>query len=268
MGACVASVGISSAGCLDLLDDSDDIPQGSVPDYAEWIPAELVPDDEKIRVVHVDTQDVGDVWPRALRDEIGFESYADEFGFDLDNLESLLVIETEAAFADNHSAFLGDFDEDAIVEHVFGPEFDPDTYGDYYVIGDDLAIGDDGILFSVAFEDLIDAAQDDIDRAIGEREYWERAVRAVESPEMAIYNETPEEPWELLGMAVDYDTTEAHFELEAFAFFEIEATAEEELEYFEDEIAEDIEEGEIDEVEQIGNVVVVRATAGEDFLDI
>ena len=262
--AMLAATVSSVAGCLGDDDDDTDtdgtIPEGDISRYSEWA-SNAVVDDGSVLLGHYDVQAMRDRWPEAYLDDVEFDDMAAEFDVDADDIDGFLMLISGFRFT---TALFGSFDRDAVLE-AYDPFDDPETVGEYYVVDDFVAIGDDAIITSSMVREILDAGIDGTARVIDEREHWERAVRAIETPEMSMYMELPGEAFDLIAMSLTY--ADDLFDLTAYLFYPDADTAEADMDDIEDEMEDDFVEGEITEITRIGNVIVLRAQTDFDLIE-
>lgn len=258
------------AGCIGDDDDEttptpdeDQLPQGDIPAYIEWVPAGLISDEHSF-IANMDVHTVMDTFPEEFTDEIDFTEFAEEFGIDVADLESFMVIEADDAMEEGAMVVRGSFDPQDVLE-AWDVE-DYDEYEDYLILFGFVAISEDAIIMSESYEAVIDAAYEGTDRVIDVRDHWESASRAIETPAFAGYEEDAEETWELFAFQMDAGEEDL-LDLVGYAFYADADTAEAELDDFEDEIEDELEDGEITSVTRIDNVIVVEASVTAMFFD-
>ena len=265
LGATAVASTAAVAGCL------DDIPLiggNGIPDFAGWVPADRVLDDDEPTVTYMDVPAIRD-WP-----DDPLPSFDDEgtmfeiIGVEEDEVEGVLDVIAGGI----NSVTFGSFDLDAIddamdddpmAEHV-------DDYEDFLVYEwgvSEFAFGEDALLMMDNYEEFIDVSVGDEPSVDEEDETWEEGLEAVGSFDMVnlevfgdftVYDYQDE--IELLATGVEYDGDEYYSE--GYYYFADADDAEDAFDEIEEEQEEDDDLDDFS-LEQDGATIIAEGTFEE-----
>ena len=271
------------AGCLD---DLPLVGSDSLPDYADWLSADVLLEEDSVFVMHMDYGELLE-WPEDDQEELEVEEIADQMGVETEDIDGFLIVEVpdETGFGgEEHIIFLGSFDPDEAADNLELSDDPEDEYEGYDVYEEmfmQVAIGDDAIVMSTAYEDWIDASTGEADRVADEDGDWDELLREVGNSAFSMLatadadDEAVDDPLddpangdleglELMGMGMDSAGSDT-YEIFGTMYFEDESDAEDAVEEMEEDAEED-DEVEDYSIDQDGLVVTFEMTTDEmDF---
>lgn len=261
LGSAAAGAIAVTAGCLDELTGNGGV---TTPPELEWFPADVVDASTDMMFMYLDLEVVRAEWPQEMIDDLGLDQLAAQLGVEADDFSGMLGIRAGTGLAaEEHSIFLGSFDQAAVNDHL--DLDDPEEYEGYSIFEGVIYAGDDAIIVSPDGEGFIDAKQGSASRAVDETEYFAEAVADVADDEMITVMLEPDEAHELGSMGITTTSADT-YDIQGHFYFADADTAEEEYEDAEEDMLEEMEDGEIDDVELDGNVVRITASGDiEDF---
>lgn len=267
VGLMAAGVAGSLAGCLGD-DDDDGTGEGQRSERLDWIPTEVVPDEPPYVFMDLDLSTIIGTWPEEFGEDLQIDELADDLDTDVEAFEGFVAV--EAGPFEQHTAFLGSFDADTIIEA--NPEVDADdldTYEGYYDTGDGLLIGDDALIVSpTAPRAFVDAQASSADRAVDDVEYFAEAADAIGNQPFSMFTANPDEEAEdgqFMVMGAELATGDS-LSFVIRVYFEDEASAQEQYDEGEEELLDQMEEGEIDDARVDGNVIIIEGIVDAEEL--
>lgn len=261
----VAGAGAAGlAGCNGLLGGGDGGGGGSgFRTDVEFVPASVAEGSDTVEIVYVDIPTVQSDFPEEAQTELGMEEFSAQLGIDVDDLDGLLGVETEAGTGGQ--VLTGSFDASAVLDEL-GVDEASSEYEGYDVVMGQFAITDGALVIGTNYESMIDAKDGSVDRLVDSSDQWSDAVDDAAGGAVCGIETAPEEEWTLLAMAIDAGNDGA-MEFTGYAHFESASDAEANQDAVRDDAADDMNEEEdvtIESVSVDGPVVVVEATA-ENF---
>ena len=231
-----------------------------LPAHADWLAADLLSDDnDQAGFFYIDVQRVLAEWPEDAQREFEIEGMADELGVEPEDIEGMVVLERSGDLGPEMTvAVTGSFDKDALVAEL-SDGMETETFGEYEVIMDQVAVGTDAVVIGDEYASLIDAHTGEIDRIANTDDEWDAAIRNVADSGLSGVIYESDDDHELLGVAMDAENEDVA--IEAYVHFDDAETAEaEQAEAEADAEEEFVEDGEIHEVSVDGTVVIVEGT--------
>lgn len=270
-GVAVATL---AAGCTDALDGSDETDEtddgGTATDtpvppaeFRKWIPASAVGSgDAEIAVL--DTDRAADEFPQDEYEDFDIAEVSQQYGVTEDAIDWFIVIQEDGDVQE--VAMTGRFDPDDVVQTITeGSDAEAESYGDYQVVADQIAVGDSAIVVGEDYADLIDIAEGE-GEYLGERDDdWDLLLNSVQEATLIaagdgwMGNETTDLDPERSGLALDaIDESTAH--VEAYLHYESASDAEADLDTAREDASGGFGDGgELKNVEQDGNRIIVEA---------
>lgn len=195
---------------------------GSPPSWARWSPAPGDADTSMARVSYIDHQSVRE----------SFHASAEGPGTPSD-LEATLGLErgafddqTIVSFASGAETSVVQGDIEASTVRDAGPAR-TGTYGEYDVLGGDLAVRDGVVIVGPLYERVIDARAGDVDTLLDDAGgQWQSALGRVGTAVIAGIKRAPEQPWSISAVSME-PTDDGTVELATTMYFETAAAASE-----------------------------------------
>ncbi|AGN00580.1 hypothetical protein L593_03145 [Salinarchaeum sp. Harcht-Bsk1] len=189
------------AGCSGILGDGSGNSGGSIPAYADWVPATVRTENWEYGVSAVDVDRFKRELPaaRSSRFRSDVSSFAQALGVEESRFDT--VVQIEEAEQPTHTIITGSFDVDAIQSRLES-SFENEAYRGYRVLGIRLAISQDAIVSSTSFEDVIDAKEGVVDRIYERPNAWSDALRDAGTATLSSVSRHSGEPYQLLATAI------------------------------------------------------------------
>ncbi|WP_254863663.1 hypothetical protein [Halovivax gelatinilyticus] len=268
LGAVATGTAVGLAGCSDG-DDADGPGEEATQQFdgsgevgfESWLAADVVGEIDSGGAIYMDVPAILDRWPETAIETLQLEQLGTDLRLDEDAIDELIVVEADDDAIDSAMVVTGSFDRDRLVDtFAQGTVETPETYGEYAVLFDGIAISDETIVMSDRYESFVDADRGDGDRLTDVDEGWRRAASGVGGAELAGVIVDPDESYERLAISLSADGEE--LALEIFVHYADAETARAEKDEAEQEAEDEFvdEAGEIHEIRVVENVVVVEAT--------
>lgn len=266
LGATAVAGTAAVAGCLDNVPI---IGGSSLPEFANWLPADPLLDEDNLSVTAMEIPAISE-WPEEPTDGM-VEEMVEYFGIEMDNIEWTVDVRS----TEGHDSLLfGSFDVESIegeLEDELGLEHE-EEYEGYQVYESNwetVVVGEDAVLLADDYEEYIDASVGNEATVADDDEDWEAALEAVAGNDMIFLEVSDGTGWgdsdydeDLVIMSSGISYAGDDFEMLGWFYFEDESDAEDAV----DEIEADIDDNDavIDaEVTVDGRVVQGEATMEE-----
>ena len=128
--------------------------EGEPPDWADWIPATTF-DNSDASIFALDVRTARQDFPREQYEAFRIPDLADVYGVDEANIDYFVGIERPDG--KSPAVLTGDFDQQAILDHMDISDDRTETVQSFEVIDGDLAVSDEGVINGQGYAELIDA---------------------------------------------------------------------------------------------------------------
>lgn len=240
---------------------------GTVPQWAEWLPASAVEQGTDADAFGLDIGAADSTFPESRRGELNLSTLASELRVDLEDLEFMASLDRESG--PEPTAITGSFSADELLETFGITESDTDEYRGYTVVTDDFAFGDGVIFTGREFRTLIDTREGETESIAGTQERWGTLLDAVNDGTMAavsdgyLNDEEPAFDARRSGLTIDGDGDV--YRVTAYVELESEDAAGTVLDDYREELeaaaTEDQQSSTVRNVSQDGSLVVVEMEA-------
>ncbi len=161
-------------------DETDEQPGGTLegdpPDWAAWIPADMFVT-EGATAFALDIQTAREDFPQESYEGFQIQRFADLTGADEADME--FFFGTEIRSEEGVTAISGNFDKEAILDHMDATDEQTETVQGYEVIGGDFAVGDDAFIVGTEYQRFIEARHGTADSLGSTDSGWEELLVAV-----------------------------------------------------------------------------------------
>lgn len=210
----------ATAGCASInpfSGDSDDGP----PDFRASLPAAELGAADRPTVTYEAVDSLLDELPPGHRRIQEIQNSLDQWIVPVNRLDGRLDVDAGELLG---TVFLGSFDDDAVLEQMDPPEENPETDGEFTLVGPTRAVGPGVIVLSSSPRTFVDAYRGDVERAHEASSRWERVLDSSADADLLRVIAPEVAPFEVLGLAVDV-VDETGFQGTATAQFVAEADA-------------------------------------------